>query len=526
MSIQNSLARLRMQNNLTQERLAEQLQVSRQAIQKWESGMGTPDLANIIKIAKRFGVTIDTLVLDSDRRICEELRQDAQLQPEYSAMDLWESYASDLLVEYRQCADEGRDMGPYKSLFTAVHQMPTGPLKTRMGDVLFDLTLATPTVPGFGYDEPSDLEGVRALSPVGAGAEKTPVDREALRDRIRGAWLGRICGCLLGKPIEGIRTDELHPLLKQSGNWPMHRYILSSDITPEMIDQFSFRLQNKCYADVIRCAPADDDTNYVVMAQALVETFGRDFTSDDVAKTWIDRQPKSAYCTAERVAFRNFINGFRPPKSAQYQNPYREWIGAQIRGDYFGYINPGNPALAAEMAWRDARISHVKNGIYGEMFVAAMIACAAAESDPAALIRAGLGQIPVSSRLYEAVSGVLDGFLGGVSRQECMARIHRQWDEHDSYDWCHTIPNAMLVSAALLYGGGDFARSICMVVQEGFDTDCNGATVGSILGMRGGAGAIAEEWTKPLSGMLETNVFGVGTVRIDDAVEKTLSHIV
>ena len=148
MSIQNSLARLRMQNNLTQERLAEQLQVSRQAIQKWESGMGTPDLANIIKIAKRFGVTIDTLVLDSDRRICEELRQDAQLQPEYSAMDLWESYASDLLVEYRQCADEGRDMGPYKSLFTAVHQMPTGPLKTRMGDVLFDLTLATPTVPG------------------------------------------------------------------------------------------------------------------------------------------------------------------------------------------------------------------------------------------------------------------------------------------------------------------------------------------------------------------------------------------
>lgn len=525
MSIQTSLARLRMHNNLTQERLAERLQVSRQAIQKWESGTGTPDLANIIKISKCFGVTIDTLVLDSDQRICEELRQNTQFQPEYSVLEPWESYASGLLVEYRQCIDEGRDMFPYENLFTAVHHMPDGPLKANMGDVLFNLTLATPTMPGFGYDEPCDLENIRALSPIGAGAKKVAVDREAMRERIRGAWLGRICGCLLGKPIEGIRTDELHPLLKQSGNWPMHRYILSSDITPEMIEQFSFRLQNKCYADAIRCAPADDDTNYVVMAQVLVETFGRDFTSDDIAKIWVDRQPKSAYCTAERVAFRNFINGFRPPQSAHYQNPYREWIGAQIRGDYFGYINPGNPALAAEMAWRDARISHVKNGIYGEMFVAAMLASAATESDLAALIRTGLGQIPVSSRLHEAVAGVLDGFLGGVPCQECMARIHRQWDERDSYDWCHTIPNAMLVSAALLYGGGDFARSICMVVQEGFDTDCNGATVGSILGMRGGAEVIGEEWTKPLNGLLETNVFGVGTVRIDDAVEKTLSHM-
>ena len=112
MSIQTSLARLRMHNNLTQERLAERLQVSRQAIQKWESGTGTPDLANIIKISKCFGVTIDTLVLDSDQRICEELCQNAQFQPEYSVLEPWESYVSGLLVEYRQCIDEGRDMIP------------------------------------------------------------------------------------------------------------------------------------------------------------------------------------------------------------------------------------------------------------------------------------------------------------------------------------------------------------------------------------------------------------------------------
>ena len=171
--------------------------------------------------------------------------------------------------------------------------------------------------------------------------------------------------------------------------------------------------------------PVDDDTNYVVLAQKIIEKYGRAFTPYDVSKAWLTYQGKDAYCTAERVAFCNFVKGYAPPQSAIYKNPYREWIGAQIRGDYFGYINPGDPRLAAEMAWRDASISHVKNGIYGEMFVAAMLVIAATTNSIEKIISLGLAEIPQTSRLYESIMLILDSYKRGASVQDCFKMIHK-----------------------------------------------------------------------------------------------------
>ena len=83
----------------------------------------------------------------------------------------------------------------------------------------------------------------------------------------------------------------------------------------------------------------------------------------------------------------------------------------------------------------------------------------------------------------------------------------------------------MIVAAALLYGKGDFGRSICMAVETGFDTDCNGATVGSVLGMRNGAKNIPNCWTSPINDTLQTSIFGVGTVKISDRAKLTIEHI-
>lgn len=523
MTIGNAVRKLRTSANMSQEQFAALFHVSQQSVQKWESDAVTPELSKLISIAKHFGVSLDALILGNGNRITEELKGTREIKPQYQNMHDWEFYSSFILDEYRQSIEEGLAVEPYKEVFEAVSRLPKNETKKALGDVLFSVICHAGQREDYRYTEPSDLESIRALCrphPL-SPAEKKPEPE----DRITGAWYGRICGCMLGKPIEGIRTNELIPFLQETGNYPMHRYIYRSDLSAERLNRYSFAFAPKQYADEIDGMPVDDDTNYTVLAQVILEQYGRDFTPFDVSRAWLDYQPKNAYCTAERVAFCNFVKGYVPPESAIYKNPFREWIGAQIRADYFGYINPGNPALAAEMAWRDASISHVKNGIYGEMFVAAMLAAAAETDAMDEIVRSGLGQIPYTSRLYEAVSGVLEGFENGVSREEAFKAIHQAYDEYTDHGWTHTISNAMIVTAALLYGKGDYGKSVCMAVETGFDTDCNGATVGSIVGMAKGIGNIPEYWTKPLHDTLHTSIFGVGTVKISDRVQLTLKHM-
>lgn len=523
MAITERIYKLRTGANLSQEQFATIFGVSRQSVQKWESGASQPELEKLIKIAKYFDISLDALVLDSDSRMMEELSYHKIYKPKYANVNEAVFYGSNLLTEYRQCVEEGLEIYNFKEVFEAISRLPKGETKKKLADTLFEVVCDAKLRTDYRYTEPSTLEEIRTLR--GPGEALPAVDTEKLPDRIYGAWLGRVCGCMLGRTVECIRTDELIPFLTETGNYPMHRYISRKDVTEEIIDKYQYRFASRDYADDGNGMPADDDTNYTVMAQLMIDRYGRDFTPYDVSQAWLYFQRKDAYCTAEHVAYCNFIKGYEPPESASYKNPFREWIGAQIRTDYYGYINPGNPELAAEMAFRDACISHVKNGIYGAMWVSAMIATAAVTRNIPVIIRSGLAQIPHTSRLYEAVTDVLGWYETGISCEKCFENIHSRFDEFVEHDWCHTISNAMIVAACLLYGHGDYGKSICLAVQTGFDTDCNGATVGSVLGMAFGTAAIGKEWSEPIRDTLNTAVFGVGTVKISDMAAKTMEHV-
>ncbi len=443
--------------------------------------------------------------------------------PDYQSMPRWELYCDNLPLEFLQLTQEGKDVEAYRELFFAAAKLPNNEIKKKIADALFELGQEAPIRADYPYTEPSDLDGIFALR--GEQLTLPAPDKTTLAHRVAGAWMGRICGCLLGKPIEGMAVTDLHRLLKMSHNFPMHRYLLSTDVPDEVCEQFAFPLKGRCYADTVPYAVADDDTNYTAMAQWMIRRYGRDFTPTNVGQTWLFCQPKDAYCTAERVAFKNLVAGYTPPETATFQNPYREWIGAQIRGDYYGYINPGDPQTAAEMAWRDASLSHTKNGIYGEMLVAAMLATAAVTHDLKTIVLGGLSQIPTTSRLYEMITQLLAMIDQGQTAQACFDWIYAHHPA-EGEQWVHTFPNALIVVTALLFSEGDFGKAICLAVQAGYDTDCNGATVGSVMGMRGGLACIDDQWTAPVHDTLETQVQGVGNMSISQAAQKTLDHMI
>ncbi len=153
-------------------------------------------------------------------------------------------------------------------------------------------------------------------------------------------------------------------------------------------------------------------------------------------------------------------------------------------------------------------MTHVKNGIYGEMWVAAMLAAAFTGKDWSVVIRAGLAQIPATSRLHADVTRILDLHADGATYDEAVATVNARWDERCFHDWCHTNSNAQIVALGLLYGGDDFGLTVTRAVMPGFDTDCNGATCGSLWGAMHGAAAIPARWTTPIGDIVRTGVTG------------------
>ena len=120
------LFEIRKKRKMSQESLAEKIGVSRQAIQKWEAGTSRPDSENLLSLARVLGVTTDTL-LGNDTRTIEELRLGRELIPDYSDAHKWDTYQSQLRLEYRQSYDEGRDIERFQGLFAEVERIAPGP---------------------------------------------------------------------------------------------------------------------------------------------------------------------------------------------------------------------------------------------------------------------------------------------------------------------------------------------------------------------------------------------------------------
>lgn len=342
----------------------------------------------------------------------------------------------------------------------------------------------------------------------------------ALRDRIRAAWQGRISGCQLGKPVEVLSVVQGHAALtaylERAGALPLRDYVpLLDDTIVEQVGRASCR-------GVLERSEPDDDINYTVLALLLLEEHGLGLRTADVARAWLRRLPAAATFTAERAAYRTLLErahewfafgaapGFDLADCAA--NEFREWIGAQIRADLYGWVCPGRPTLAADLARRDAALSHTGAGVHGAAFVAALGAAIPEAPSLEAAVEAALREIPADSAAADAVrfgcaqSPTADG--AGAIRER-----------YADLSPVHTVNNLALVVWALLSHREDFGAAVGEVVAAGLDTDCNGATVGGLWGLQGTP--IPAPWITPWQGRVAVTLAGVDELRLDDLVDRT-----
>ncbi|MCL2126628.1 MAG: ADP-ribosylglycohydrolase family protein [Treponema sp.] len=315
-----------------------------------------------------------------------------------------------------------------------------------------------------------------------------PVDLRGggFHDRTQAAWLGRLAGGALGTALEGYTTEQLRKKFGEIRGYVRPPNTYNDDITYEI-------------AFLSACAQK-----------------GKAVSSADIADQWLALVP--AGWSAEQVALDNLRRGICPPESGSWKNPYREWIGAQMRGAVCGQLVPGNPREAARLAWLDGVISHAGNGVLGEAFNAALASMAFVEKDTRRLLDRAIGLIPHDSEYYSVLA---------FAREEAgKGDFNSAWaaceERYKQYNWIHAYPNAAAETVALWFGGGDFDETMHLVSMCGQDVDCNAAQIGAVLGAQNGLAAIPERWYGALGTTVKTYLRDYKEIELDALVEQTV----
>ncbi len=282
--------------------------------------------------------------------------------------------------------------------------------------------------------------------------KKTGMKREEYLDRIYGCWLGKNVGGTIGVAYEG-NTDFLSAPLKMPS---------------EMV--------------------ANDDLDLQLVWLDILRKKGVGITSDDLAEGWLNNITYA--CDEYGVAIANLKAGLRPPVTGYYNNWFRNGMGAPIRSEIWACIASGKPEVAGWYALQDASVDHWDEGVYGEIFLAAMESAAFSGNPVHSLIETALSFIPETSSLHRAVTLTVSLHGQGKTLEETRSGILRSFGHHNFTD---CVQNISFIIAGLLHGEGDFLKTIVSAVNCGYDTDCTGATVGAILGIMKGRKQLLRE---------------------------------
>jgi len=205
------------------------------------------------------------------------------------------------LIRYEivQRREEGCDVEAVEKRVERDLRRSEGLQRVELDTILQDLESMQPTE-SFPYVEPSTLDDIRTERPDGPRRIELNLTDHQMLDRIHGAWLGRAVGCALGKPVEGWHKGHIDSYLQFAEALPLNDFIPLVDGHPEGLKP---RLPD-CTRGMIHYMARDDDMDYTILGLHVLESYGPDFTSSNVAETWLSRLPYHLVFTAERAAYR------------------------------------------------------------------------------------------------------------------------------------------------------------------------------------------------------------------------------
>lgn len=311
------------------------------------------------------------------------------------------------------------------------------------------------------------------------------LDYETLKDKILGCWNGKNAGGVLGAPFE----------------------------TKRQVNEVTFYTQ-----DIDGNPPPNDDLDLQLVWLNGIEKYGRAINASLLGEYWL------SFITPNWAEYgmskSNMSGGLQPPISGYVNNFYRDSCGCFIRSELWACTMPGHPDMAVRYAFEDAIVDHADEGLYAEIFCAAVQSAAFVESDLYRLVDIGLSYIPEDCDVAKAVRLAQSCYQNGKTWQEARKAIlteipgtfgimtKRPSELKDGlpagragYD---APSNIGLMMIGWLYGEGDFGKSICIAVNCGEDTDCTAATLGAILGIIKGNSALPDKWMKPLNDVINT----------------------
>lgn len=324
-----------------------------------------------------------------------------------------------------------------------------------------------------------------------------------LKDRIKGGWAGQMIGVSYGAPTEFRYRERIIPR-QELPQW-----------TPEKIR--NSLNQDDLYVDMTFAKVLDDKG-----LEATTEDFGQMF-----------REARYALWHANLAARRALKRGVPAALSGTPKyNAHADDIDFQIESDFVGLMAPGLPRSSNRIAERAGRVMNYGDGLYGGLFVSCMYADAFFEKDPEKIVRAGLACLPSKSRYHRMMSDVLTWSKQNPDWEVTWKQIEEKWNRDEPCPEGALQPfnidaalNGAYIVLGLMYGNGDWDRTLEVSTRAGQDSDCNPASAMGILGVMLGYEKIPDRWKSGIPA-LENEKFRYTDFTFLTIVDSTVSRAV